>query len=136
MTERKMKGYLAGPISGRTEEEMTGWRDIVKKRFPAVTWLDPTEYGDGVDDNEKVNMDIRNVLMADIIVFMFDGPSIGTAMELRIAFETGRKFVVWWNVDEDVHLWVIWHSRNDKIVKSWKELVATLHLMLKERKVR
>lgn len=113
----KLIGYLAGPISNRTEEEMKDWRKLVKEFFPEVEWRDPTEYGRGDDDNEKVNTDIRNIIQSDIVVFMFDGPSIGTSMELRIAFEMRQitKYIIWWNSDDPIHLWVKWHSQGNVV---------------------
>lgn len=125
-----VKGYLAGPITDRTEQEMTEWRDRLKRLFLDVEWDDPTKYGHDGTDTEKVSADIRNVLESDVIVFMFDGCSIGTAMELRIAFELHKRYVIWWKNVDPPHLWIEWHIRENKLVRNWTDLVVATHEMI------
>jgi len=91
--------YLAGAITGLTDEEMNGWRYKITQMidaydFDGVRWKCinpcphiPPQVDDKVEE-EQMRWDLYKVRTADLIVCDFDHPnSIGTSFELSLAKE-------------------------------------------------
>ncbi len=97
------KVYLAGAIDGQPEEKVKSWRSqaadcLTKNGFEVI---DPTAGKDlsaTYDPNDIVETDLANVERADIILCEMNTPGhayIGTAIELRKAWEYGKPIICW-----------------------------------------
>ena len=106
-----MKLYLAGPITGLTYQEATGWRNQVREALPD-DWkvLDPmrgkshlrgmgalaANFDSGMD---AVSRDLQDIRSADVVLAHFaasdaqTGVSLGTSCEIGYAFALGKPVV-------------------------------------------
>lgn len=108
--------YLCGPINGRTTEDATGWRELVKTNWPGQT-LDPMrrdyrgrELEPGIA-KEIVDGDIEDIQNSDAVLVFFDKPSVGTAMEVFYAKHNLGKIVVVVNASGlPLSPWMLHHS--------------------------
>lgn len=121
-----MKVYLAGPISGLTYEEATGWRRIAREYFERnnIEVIDPTDkIEDALEEGEVFewqkpwvgegsngtifNVDIeQGLLQADAIVVGYPTgfrSSGGTAFELGVAYAFGIPVVIWDATHSTIH---------------------------------
>jgi nucleoside 2-deoxyribosyltransferase len=86
-----MKTYLAGPIFGKTDADCKNWRDYVKSRLPDC--VDPMARDfRGMEHDPATVKAIVEGDKADIdgcgaVLVKFDGPSVGTSMEVLYAWE-------------------------------------------------
>lgn len=112
----KPKIYLAGAMSGLTMEEMNGWRlmanSFLKDKFETINPCD--YYNFTLDKNtyseiEVKKFDLWAVEHSDIILVNLDYPnSIGTAIELQMAFDVWHKPVVaYGGLHTNVHSWML-----------------------------
>ena len=116
------KIYLAGGMSGISEEEQRGWRKDVQtevfKYIPvrAVEFFDPTEYGDiqsnyfpNGQEAEEISMrlDLRNLSEAKLIIcnLSTNPASVGTNMELGIAHQLKIPVVIYNPSNAELHPW-------------------------------
>lgn len=124
-----MKVYLCGPINGRSDDDCKGWREYVKERLPDT--LDPMardyrgrELEPGIAD-VIVAGDEEDIRNSDVLLVYYDKPSVGTAMEIRMAVkEMGKRVVL---VDKSVKPlspWLIHHC--PEVYKSLDEAIAAL----------
>ncbi len=110
-----MKVYLCGPINGCTDKEAKNWRDEVTRVFPAAfSFIDPMvrDYR-GVEDmayREIVDLDKRDVRLADAILVNYVKPSVGTSMEVFYAWTIGKPIVIWCAKGEKISPWLRYHS--------------------------
>ena len=122
--------YLCGPINGRTTEDATNWRELVKSLWDGDC-LDPMrrdyrgrELEPGIAQ-EIVAGDIDDLLACDGVLVFFDKPSIGTSMEIFYAkHDLGRPVVVIDASDKPLSPWLIHFS--DRVVKSVPEALSAL----------
>jgi nucleoside 2-deoxyribosyltransferase len=113
-----MKVYLAGPINGCTDDEAKGWRERIKDLLPpGVGYLDPMardyrgrELEPGIA-REIVEGDKEDILNADVGIFYYERPSVGTAMEMLFAHEHGIPVVVIDKSGEPLSPWLLYHAR-------------------------
>jgi nucleoside 2-deoxyribosyltransferase len=90
--------YLCGPINGRSDSEVIDWRQkasaLLKTKF---RMLDPSrnDYrGREMQNAAKiVAQDTADISQSDYLLVWFDQPSVGTAMEIRMAFAEMSKSV-------------------------------------------
>jgi nucleoside 2-deoxyribosyltransferase len=119
-----MKVYLCGPINGCTDAECNDWRSYAKSRLPDT--LDPMrrDYrGREVESvNEIVELDKRDVAASDVILANCPKPSVGTSMEIFLAWQQGKIVVA--VAQEPVSPWLRYHST--KIVPTIKEAIDWL----------
>ena len=97
--------YLGGAIVGVTPEEARGWRQEAASilNMAGFEVLDPTEGKDLehpalYSAEEIVETDLSMVEKADILLVEVkrrDIPYIGTAMEVRHAWQNGKTIMVW-----------------------------------------
>jgi nucleoside 2-deoxyribosyltransferase len=89
-----MKIYLAGPISGCSDDECIEWREGVMKEFPQS--LDPMrrdyrgrerDYG---APEEIVRLDKEDIGLCDLVLAHCPFPSVGTSMEIFFAHSIGK----------------------------------------------
>jgi len=106
-------GYLCGPINGCTDAEAIDWREHVKTIWPGQT-LDPMrrDYrgreAECVD--EIVELDKVDIAQSDALIVNYDKPSVGTSMEVYLAFESGKGVVVVARADANISPWLRYHS--------------------------
>lgn len=105
--------YLCGPINGCTDAECKDWREFVKSKWSGKT-LDPMrrDYRGREDEsvNEIVTLDKVDIANSDVILVNYDKPSVGTSMEIYIAFETQKLVVVVAANSARISPWMRYHS--------------------------
>jgi predicted Rossmann-fold nucleotide-binding protein len=105
--------YLCGPIMGCTDSEANDWRALVKGLWDGPV-LDPMrrDYrGSELESFEEVvKLDKVDVHQSDALIVNFPGPSVGTAMEVYMAFEMGKLVVVVVAPDVRISPWLRYHS--------------------------
>lgn len=129
--------YLCGPINGRTDEDATEWREVVKKRWDGKT-LDPMrrdyrgrEMEPGIAA-EIVAGDIEDIQNSDAILVYFDKPSVGTAMEVFYAKHVLGKLVVVIDAsDKPLSPWLVHHS--DEQTRHISVALACIDMALNKR---
>lgn len=83
--------YLCGPINGRSDTDCIDWREQAKVLLAPLPTLDPMardyrgrELEAGIA-REIVENDEADIRQCAALLVMFDKPSVGTAMEIRMA---------------------------------------------------
>jgi len=112
-----VKIYLAGPINACTDDEATGWRERFKSLLPPdVGYLDPMardyrgrELEPGIA-REIVEGDKEDIRNSNVAVFYYERPSVGTAMEMLFAYESGIPVVVIDRSGKPLSPWLIYHA--------------------------
>lgn len=116
--------YLCGPIMGCTDCEANDWRTTVKGLWDGLV-LDPMrrDYrGRELESFEEVvKLDKVDVHQSDALIVNFPGPSVGTAMEVYMAFEMGKLVVVVAPPGIRMSPWLRYHSH--AIVGSFTDAV-------------
>ena len=113
--------YLAGGMTGLTQEEQTKWRtrfqDAIKfgnydyEKKPI--FFDPTQnYSifeqEHKSEREVFEYDLYNLKRSDLVVVNFNAPkSIGTAMELAIAKENNIPVIGLNKDNTELHPWIL-----------------------------
>lgn len=89
-----MRVYLCGPINGRTDADAKDWREEAKRWLPNT--IDPMardyrgrELEPGIAA-EIVENDKADISACDALLVMFDKPSVGTSMEIFLAWKLGK----------------------------------------------
>jgi nucleoside 2-deoxyribosyltransferase len=122
--------YLAGPINGCTDEECSDWRKMFKQQFPNA--LDPMvrDYRGKEDEcyREIVDLDKRDIHDCDAVVVNYVKPSVGTSMEVFLAWSIGKPVCVVARDDAKISPWLRYHSTT--IVHSFDEAYEWLKRIL------
>jgi nucleoside 2-deoxyribosyltransferase len=100
--ERRFRIYLAGPVSGCTQDEIRDWRDAVKANWQTVFDFDdpaddhlPRDPGvEDYDDYEIVVRDQQSIARCDGVVANMWKESIGTALGVFQACVQGKPVAV------------------------------------------
>ena len=124
-----MKVYLCGPINGRSDDDCRGWREYVKEQLSDT--LDPMdrdyrgrELEPGIAD-EIVAGDEADISKSDVLLVYYDKPSVGTAMEIRMAVkEMGKRVILVDKSDKPLSPWLIHHCQ--EVYKSLDEALSFL----------
>ena len=124
-----MKVYLCGPINGRSDDDCVTWRQYAKNRL--LDTIDPMrrdyrgrELEPGIA-GEIVTRDIADIEKCDALLVYYDKPSVGTAMEIRMArAELGKRIVLVDRSHQPLSPWLIWHCH--EIYKSLDEAIESL----------
>lgn len=87
--------YLAGGISGLSDEEATGWREEAKRLLPrSIGVLDPMarDYRGREDENvaEIISGDLGDIGASEAVLAYCPRPSWGTPMEIHHVATAGR----------------------------------------------
>ena len=108
--------FLSGGMTGLTRDEMTGWRERIKRytKFYDIKVMSPTDYFmcgyDYLDESkESFTFDTYWVRHSDVIIANMNKPnSIGTAQELMLAYELNKPIVVIASKEkwEEVNPWI------------------------------
>lgn len=92
-------GYLAGGMTGLTQDEQVMWRKHVKKRLEScecdykVKVCNPVDYFNFQEklhetEREVMEFDLHKVRTSNLIIISFNAPqSLGTMAEIAIAYE-------------------------------------------------
>lgn len=109
-----MRVYLAGPISGCTDDDMHNWREDLKRRMPTITFVDPTvrDYR-GLEEfnvQEIVEGDKADIDTCELVVAYTPHPSVGTSMEVLYAYQQGQRVLIWAPVGAPLSPWLRYHS--------------------------
>jgi hypothetical protein len=116
--------YLCGPINGCTDAECKDWRSYAKSHL--TNTLDPMRRDyrgrEAESVNEIVELDKRDVAACDVILANCPKPSVGTSMEIFLAWQMSKIVVA--VAQEPVSPWLRYHST--KIVGTIKEAIDWL----------
>ena len=119
--------YLCGPIMGCTDEECNDWRELVTREWNGRV-LDPMrrDYrGRELEAYEEVvTLDKVDIAQSDALLVNYPGPSVGTAMEVLLAFQTGKLVVVVAAPGVRMSPWLRYHSH--AIVPTFHEGISKL----------
>ena len=119
--------YLCGPINGCTDEECRDWREHVKANYPGPT-LDPMRRDYRGKETEAyreiVELDKIDVAQADVLLVNYDKPSVGTSMEILLAWQIGKRVVLVCPPGASLSPWLRYHSHH--IVHSFFDALAIL----------
>jgi nucleoside 2-deoxyribosyltransferase len=114
--------YLSGPIVGRADDECVDWREHVKSVWSGRT-LDPLRRGyRGREEecaDEIVEYDKIDIACSDAVLVNYDKPSVGTSMEVFLAFNTGKLVVIVTKQGTSLSPWLKYHSHT--VVHTFEE---------------
>ena len=110
--------YLAGPIFGCVDEECDDWRQFVKIELSGkYRFLDPmrNDYrGQNISSLETakriVDGDKHDILSSDVLLANCYKPSVGTSMEILLAWEALIPRVVIIPTFPNVSPWLVYHA--------------------------
>lgn len=118
-----MKVYLCGPINGCTDAEAKDWREAAKARLPDT--LDPMRNDWRGQEAQKyteiVETDKEDIEVADLLLVNYDKPSVGTSMEILLAWLQQKPVIVVARPDTTISPWLRYHST--KIVHSFDDAI-------------
>lgn len=116
--ENNMRVYLCGPINGRSDAECNDWRSEAKRLLAEakVSTLDPMDRdyrgreGEPGIDKQIVENDLIDITASDALLVMFDKPSVGTSMEVRIAWQDGKPIHIVNANGKPLSPWMTYHA--------------------------
>lgn len=124
--------YLCGPINGCTDAEANDWREHVKAAAPQFAYLNPMRRDyrgkEAESVNEIVTLDKIDIANSHALLVNYDKPSVGTSMEVYIAFSTGKLIVVVTRPDAIISPWLRYHSH--AIEHSFGDGIASIGRLL------
>lgn len=108
--------YLCGPINGCTDHEANDWRSLARANLNGPT-IDPMrrdyrgrELDEGITE-AIVEGDIEDIKNCDVVLVSYSKPSVGTAMEVRLAkAELGKYVVIVSAADHPLSPWLLYHA--------------------------
>ena len=109
------KVYLAGPINGCTTVEAGGWRLEAADKLKAVGFdvFNPflRDYRGSEDENyvQIVTDDKGDIMASDFIIANCPKPSVGTSMEIFLAWQIGKAAIV--IAPKPVSPWIRFHAK-------------------------
>lgn len=129
-----IKIYLSGSMSNVSFEEQSKWRqqiqDAIKFNYEyekKATFFNPVQYFNFVEKRyeselEIMNFDLNGLRNSDLVIVNFNNPSsIGTAMELMLAYEMRIPILGLNKDDTKLHPWL--ECCCDRIFNNMKDLV-------------
>jgi len=121
-----MKVYLCGPINGCSDAECKEWREEMKRHFPLA--LDPMARDYRGKERESyreiVELDKRDVIASDVVFVNYTKPSVGTSMEIHLAWSLAIPVVLLCAPEENLSPWLRYHATS--IVHSVADAVAKI----------
>lgn len=84
--------YLCGGLSGHTKAEFTVWRNIATRLLLPHKTIFPKIYDMPVDNPKLmaakiVHEDKSDIVRSDLVLMLYDRPSVGSSMEVLFAWE-------------------------------------------------
>lgn len=117
LSKQKLGVYLAGSINGHSI-----WAKAVNWRLNTAITLETLGYQvfnplrgrkpEDQNSNDIVERDLQDITKADILLVEMDHKDkayIGTAMEIRYAWERGKEIVIWGQANKESH-WLKYHA--------------------------
>jgi hypothetical protein len=109
-----MKTYLCGPINGRSDADCKDWRARATEVLGADNVLDPMRRDfrgkEAVNAAEIVEGDKADIASVDTLLVYFDKPSVGTSMEVVLAWQMRKHVVVVNASDKPLGPWLLYHA--------------------------
>ena len=119
---KNVKFYLAGGMTGLSDTEQFLWRMDVENTIRNIVsdyeikakpdFFNPPEYF-SIDEPthqseyETMEFDLYNLKRSDVVIVNFNSPnSIGTAMELAVAYENRIPILAFNEDDVELHPWL------------------------------
>jgi nucleoside 2-deoxyribosyltransferase len=119
--------YLCGPINGCTDAECNDWRGYAKENLWRT--LDPMKRDyrgrEAESYREIVDLDKLDVRTCDVVLANCPKPSVGTSMEILLAWQAGKPVVV--VAQEPLSPWLRYHST--KVCGSIAEACAWINAL-------
>jgi nucleoside 2-deoxyribosyltransferase len=123
--------YLGGSINGHdTREAANDWREEATTALEDAGYrvLNPLRDRSLADKNSKeiVNRDLTDIKRSSILLVEMahqDKAYIGTAMEIRFAYERHKKIILWGEANVESH-WLKYHST--KRYRTLKEAIEAI----------
>lgn len=120
--------YLAGPIFGKTDDEVHGWRENVKGMLPWAKFKDPSLRDfrglEGVHYELIVASDKAEIMASDALIVNAENPGWGTAMEILFAWEQHKTVVAVLPPGAPISPWLQVHAH---VVRSFAEAADFLY---------
>jgi hypothetical protein len=117
--------YLCGGINGLSDSECRDWREKAKRLLSPIECLDPMRHdyrGNELrNEIEIVMRDTLDIQSAAVVLANVSKPSWGTAMELRIAFDSDVP-VVAFGCGDSPSPWLVFHC--ECIVATLEEAIS------------
>lgn len=96
--------YMAGPIHHTDGDDASNWRDRTKEAVDWFDWCDPLDHADckaGEAGEEVVEVDKELLEECDGVLVGWTGDlTVGTSMEILLAWQQGIPIVVWWRPND------------------------------------
>lgn len=97
-----LKIFLSGGMSGLTDKEKTGWRELLKEHidyYDEMKVISPTDFvgSDNYDCDEKeaFDFDLYWIRKCDVVVVNLNKmDSIGTAQEIMLAYTLNKPIIM------------------------------------------
>lgn len=122
------KVYLAGPINGRSDQEVFGWRREAAEALSGFEVIDPARRDfRGLERSSAcdiVELDKKDIDSCDILLAYAVTHSVGTSMEVLYAHAHPLKKTVVVVLSKNASPWLIYHS--DYQVGSLSEAVQLI----------
>lgn len=131
----KLKIYLAGAMTGLTWEEQNEWRKEIIDKLNDFKCINPCNYYNFeqiVHDSELevMRFDLRLLKRCDLIIAKIDTDSIGTTMEIAIAYDENIPIIGLNLQNKELHPWI--KSSCDKIFNNIDELIDYVNVFYSE----
>lgn len=114
MNVKKM--YLSGPIDNCTYDQITSWREYVKRKWIQFTYLDPVDLKEETFSTcspETIEKEKSYIRESDIFLCYPWKPGSGTAMEVMYAHELKNRHTI------NVHPKIVTVSHSKDYLSPW-----------------
>lgn len=115
-----MRVYLCGPMDWCSEEEASGWRDeaTMELSYAGVTTLNPMDRPtfqefdamSAAATSSLVEDDKTDIEMADVLLVNYTKISVGTSMEVLLAWQKDKRVVIVAPEGMKLSSWLLYHS--------------------------
>ncbi len=121
MEVEPMRVYLCGPMDNSTEDELGGWRKEAESVLDGmgITTLNPIDrpyrskdYGSNPEKvlPDLVEADKIDIEMSDVVLANVTKPSVGTSMEILLAWMKDKQVIVVAPPGVQLSAWIHYHS--------------------------
>lgn len=108
-----MKVYLCGPINGRSDADCKDWRERAKALLNCDT-LDPMARDfrgkEASNVTAIVEGDLADIKQCDALLVRYDRPSVGTSMEILIAYMNSMPVHIFTGERGPLSPWLVYHA--------------------------
>lgn len=121
-----IKVYLCGPMADCTYEEMSEWREALKKEYTDIEWLDPCDRSYKIQQwRQLVDDDKADIDAADFVLAYYWKAGTGSAMELAYSVYSAKKPTIVVIPDfKSVSPWVRYHA--SYLVETFEEAIKII----------